>query len=187
MVQVEAVWEQFNQELGSYIRSRVADESTADDLLQEVYLKIHTHIDSLRQPDRVQAWVYQITRNVVHDYYRQQQPVVELVDAIPSPDVVDTPDDTLSRLQRSIVAMLDCLPAEYREALVLTELQGLTQQEAADQLGLSLSGMKSRVQRGRKMLREALLACCHFQFDRLGEVIDYHPRCRCCANEACAQ
>jgi RNA polymerase sigma-70 factor (ECF subfamily) len=82
--------------------------------------------------------------------------------------------------------MIEELPDEYQVALRLTELEGLTQQELAARTGLSLSGAKSRVQRGRKMLREMLLACCHFEFDRHGKVIDYYPECQCCSEVRCA-
>ena len=76
-----------------------------------------------------------------------------------------------------------CSSTGFRQvpgALVLTEFEGLTQVEMAEELGLSVSGAKSRVQRARAMLRDDLLECCHFEFDRLGHVIDYEPRPRCC-------
>ena len=81
--------------------------------------------------------------------------------------------------------MIELLPEDYREAILLTEYHGLTQQQMAERLGISLPAAKSRVQRGKKLLRELLLACCHFQFDRQGKVIDYYPRCQCCADAAC--
>jgi len=67
------------------------------------------------------------------------------------------------------------LPEPYRKALVLTELEGLTQQELADKVGISLSGAKSWVQRGRQQLKEMLTECCAFEFDRRGGVIDCTP------------
>jgi len=79
--------------------------------------------------------------------------------------------------------MVDSLPADYRQALLLTEYQGLTQRELAQKLGLSVSGAKSRVQRAREKLKAMLLDCCHFEFDRRGKVIDYQPNCACCANQ----
>jgi RNA polymerase sigma-70 factor (ECF subfamily) len=75
--------------------------------------------------------------------------------------------------------MIDRLPDPYRQALTLTELEGRTQRELADALGLSLSGAKSRVQRGREQLKELILACCHVEVDRRGGVVDYEPRREC--------
>jgi RNA polymerase sigma-70 factor, ECF subfamily len=85
----------------------------------------------------------------------------------------------------SVKAMVDSLPDTYREALILTEYEGLTQRELAERLGLSLSGAKSRVQRAREKLKAMLLDCCHFEFDRLGKIIDYQPNCTCCTNQEC--
>ena len=78
-----------------------------------------------------------------------------------------------------IALFVAMLPAPYREALSLTELDGLTQRAAAERLGVSLSGMKSRVQRGRVMLREALEGCCHIALDARGRVMDCELRGQC--------
>ncbi len=183
---VETVWNTLNPTLQQFIRRRVPDTPTADDLLQEVYLKVHTNVDSLRDPARMESWVYQIARHVITDYYRAQKPQAEISDLIPIPeDNDDDYDEIVERLSRSVLSMIEMLPKDYRDAILLTEYEGLTQQAMADRLGISLPAAKSRVQRGKKMLREYLLACCHFQFDRQGMVIDYYPRCECCAETAC--
>ena len=79
--------------------------------------------------------------------------------------------------------MIQELPAKYQEALRLTEFEGLTQNALAQRLGLSLPGAKSRVQRAKEQLKEILLQCCHFEFDRLGKIIDYRPNCDCCSSQ----
>lgn len=179
---LETIYTDFHSKLHRFIAGRVSDPDTAEDILQEVYLKIHVKIDDLREEERLESWIYQITRNAIIDYYRRKRPQDELSDQLalaPSDDV-----DATSDLVPSVSAMLDCLPPKYRQALILTEFHGLTQQELADQLRLSLSGAKSRVQRAREKLREAFLDCCHFEFDRRGRVIQYQPRCAACASEA---
>lgn len=181
----ETIWKTFNTPLERFIRKRVSDEQMTADLLQDVYVKIHTHIDTLNNDERLESWVYQIARNTVYDFYRKQKPNVEISDILIAPDTVEADEDVTERLAQSLRSMIECLPEEYQEALRLTEFEGLTQQELAERMGLSLSGAKSRVQRGRKILRETLLACCHFEFDRRGKVIDYYPHCQCCADGAC--
>ncbi len=188
---VENVWNSFNTRLERFVRSRVEDTQAADDVLQDVYLKIHRSIDSLHDEERLQAWIYQITRNTIHDYYRSQKALIgitELDDDTPLfiQQTEDTDDEITQRLVGSVRAMIDALPEDYRQALLLTEIDGLTQRELAERLGISLSGAKSRVQRGRRLLREMLLACCHFEFDRLGKVIDYYPHCKSCMDDACS-
>jgi RNA polymerase sigma-70 factor, ECF subfamily len=184
MMEAEAIWKSLNTPLERFIRSKTPDTETAHDLLQDVYIKIHRGIDTLRDNERTEAWVYQIARNTITDYYRREKPTVEISDFIVSPEE-ETEDEITARLTKSVRGMIDFLPDDYREALLLTEYEGLSQKELAERAGISLSGAKSRVQRGRKLLREMLLACCHFQFDRLGKVIDYYPRCQCCAEEGC--
>ena len=70
----EQLWETFSVPLHQFIQRRVRDPHSAEDILQDVFLKIHTRIDTLHQQDRVAAWIYQIARNAIADYYRAQQP-----------------------------------------------------------------------------------------------------------------
>jgi len=174
------VWNQFSSQLHHFIRKRVSDPRDADDILQDVFVKLHTRIETLRDEDRLAAWVYQIARNALIDYYRRNDRNVDLTDTLP---VEDEPEqnDAETYIARYLADLIDELPEKYREAVRLSEIQGLTQKETAEQLGLSLSGAKSRVQRGREMLRQMLLECCHFEFDRRGTLIDYRPNPQCCA------
>src|SRR5687768_7006536 len=182
LASLEALWEQFHHPLRNFILKRVEDASTADDLLQEVYLKIHQHLHSVRDQDRLEAWLYQVARNAIHDYFRRGRPESELPETLSMPDDDNAMDDLQEKLHHMIRSMIQCLPPEYQSPLLLTEYEGLTQKEMAARLGLSVSGAKSRVQRGRDQLRELMLRCCHFQFDRLGQIIDYQSRCQCCAS-----
>ena len=148
IVTTEKVWEDFNAGLKRFILKRVPDNQSAEDILQDVFLKVHAHIDTLKEEDKLPAWIYQIARNAITDYYRQQQKA-----AIEFPEVSDVPedplDDVINELAPCIKAMVDSLPDDYRQALILTEYEGLTQREMGVRLGISLSGAKSRVQRAR--------------------------------------
>ncbi len=177
---LETIYNDFHSKLKSFVVGRVSDADTAEDILQDVYLKIHSKIEGLRESDRLESWVYQITRNAIIDYYRRAHPQDELSDSLASPP--DDEPDAVSQLASSVKGMLNCVPEKYREALELTELQGLSQVELATRLELTVSGAKSRVQRAREKLKEAFLDCCHFEFDRLGRVVDYHPNCEKCAH-----
>jgi len=173
----EEVWKEFSDRLRSFIRARVASDADADDLLSDVFVKVHTRIDTLRDDQRVAPWLYQITRNTLIDSYRRRHVYTELVD-LPEPGEPES--DAEKAIASDLRGMVDDLPDMYREALVLTEFEGLSQVQMADRLGLSVSGAKSRVQRARGMLRDELLACCHFEFDRRGNLIDFTPRRACC-------
>jgi RNA polymerase sigma-70 factor (ECF subfamily) len=175
----ETVFNEFHAKLRSFTLRQVSDPDSADDILQDVYLKIHAHIQDLQDADRLESWIFQIARNAIADHFRRTRPQEELPDSLPAP--VDEEPDEASELASSIGDMLRCLPPKYRQALDLADFQGLSQAQLAARLNISLSGAKSRVQRARRMLKEAFLDCCHFEFDRYGKVIDSHPNCPECA------
>jgi RNA polymerase sigma-70 factor (ECF subfamily) len=180
----EQLWETFSVPLQHFIRRRVPDQHSAEDILQDVFLKIHTHIDTLHRQDRLASWIYQLTRNAIADYYRAQRPMTDVPETLVAPDALPD-DDVVRELLPCVAAMVDDLPEAYREALRLTEYQGLSQKELSERLGISFSGAKSRVQRARAKLKAQLLACCHFQFDHAGRIVEYHSRCACCTGPAC--
>jgi RNA polymerase sigma-70 factor (ECF subfamily) len=178
---LETVWYRFSDRLRSFIRRRVHDEQTTEDILQEVFLRIHANMGTLRDMAKLESWLYQITRNAIIDHYRGQRATSELPDTLSVFD--DIPEDnSVARLTIDVREMAEALPEPYREAFHLTAYEGLSQKELAERLGLSYSGAKSRVQRARQMVRDMLMTCCHFEFDRRGMIIDYHqPHCCCCA------
>jgi RNA polymerase sigma-70 factor, ECF subfamily len=179
---VTDLWEEFSSTLLAFIRKRVDDPQDAEDILQEVFLKIHNRIETLQDQERLVPWLYQITRNTIIDHYRKQRALAELPeDLVEEPEPIES--EPAAQLAAGLRSFMACLPPKYRQAVALTELEGLKQAELAQRLGLSVSGAKSQVQRGRQLLREALLDCCHFEFDRRGNLRDYIPRqefCRQC-------
>jgi RNA polymerase sigma-70 factor, ECF subfamily len=182
----ERVWEEFHAPLQQFIRRRISDEETAEDVLQDVFLRIHQHMDALKDVRKLESWIYQITRNAIIDAHRsrRQEATLEAAEVLDLPEELPD-DDIVSELLPSVRAMVRNLPELDRQALVLTEYQGRTQKELAERLGLSLSGAKSRVQRAREKLKQQLLECCHFELDRRRHIIDYQPRCQCCVTAGC--
>lgn len=180
---IETVWETFHARLRRFILKRVSDEATADDILQDVFLKIHLRMSTLREEDRLEAWLYQIARHAIIDHYRRPNPIASLDEILPAPEPESAEPDAAGEIAASLREMAQNLPEPYRQALLLTEFEGLSQVELAARLGISLSGAKSRVQRARQKIRDDLLTCCHFEFDRYGRVVEYWEHCCCCAEE----
>jgi RNA polymerase sigma-70 factor (ECF subfamily) len=187
----EGVWHDFHDQLLGFIARRVRTHEDAEDILQEVMLRIHRHSGDLEQADRVSGWIYRIASNAIVDYYRkparrellagERLDVPDPSDSA-SPAVTDessTPE-LREELARCLLPLIERLPLRYRQALVVTELEGVTQAEAAARLGLSVSGMKTRVQRGRTRLKDVLLDCCHVELDRRGGVTSYRARSGSC-------
>jgi RNA polymerase sigma-70 factor (ECF subfamily) len=171
---VEQLWAELGHDLRGFIRARVRDHAAAEDILQDVFVKIHTRLPDLRDRERVGPWVYQIARNAVADHFRRERPTEELPAELDEP--TESADAERPDLRPAVARFLDVLPAEDREALRLTEFEGLSQRELAGRLGISVSGAKSRVQRARARLREQLEQCCRFEFDRRGNIIEAHAR-----------
>lgn len=182
-----AIWRDVHAKLRVFIAKRVTDEAEVDDILQETFLRMHRKLDSLKDPEKLISWVYQITRHAIIDHYRAPARTREVaiglsgdLDAALLPSALSTRQEDSGRLRgelagclRPMIAQLSC---EYREAVTLVELEGLTQHSAAKQLGLSVSGMKSRVQRGRKQLKQLLNDCCAIELDRRRAVVEYSSR-----------
>jgi len=173
---LEHIWQEFAAKLGKFIRLRVNDPATAEDILQDVFVKIQARLDRLKDPAKLESWIYLIARNAIIDHYRTRKETVEVPETLPAEP--DTHDGDVEELKAAFRHMIFNLPEPYREALVLTEFDGLTQRQLANRLGISVSGAKSRVQRGREQLKHMLHECCTFEFDRRGKVIDCTPRAK---------
>ena len=150
-------------------------QADADDILQNVFVRIHERLDSLRSEENLRAWIFRVAHNAVIDHLRRRRPEVT-ADGVEPVSLNNVHDDSPHDLTPCLGPALEQLPKNYREALQLTDLGGLTQKAAANALGLSASGMKSRVQRGREKLKSVLEDCCDIEADRYGNVLDSSPR-----------
>jgi RNA polymerase sigma-70 factor, ECF subfamily len=179
--ELQTGWTELTKQLHSFVARRVP-RADADDVVQEALVRIQRNVAELRDDNRFGAWVYQVTRSAVADHLRKNMRESAGVEALSAEPIErDNEEDVLTA---SLVACLSKfvaeLPSPYREAITLTDLQGLSQKEAAEIVGISLSGMKTRVQRGREKLREMFDRCCSFTQDTRGHVIDYEPHCKNC-------
>ena len=165
-----------------FLRRRVRDASVADDLLHDVFLRVHDHVDSLRDVRCLESWIYQIARNAVIDRQRRERLALPVDPELLQPG---SPDD--NEAQRELAALvprcIEHLPEPYREALRATTFESVAHSELAARWGLSVSGAKSRVQRARRMLAALYEECCHLEFDARGKVIAYTPRDPCCRRD----
>jgi RNA polymerase sigma-70 factor, ECF subfamily len=188
----EGVWLGLHDRLRRFIARRVRSPQDAEDILQEVMLRIHRHRGDLEHADRVASWVYRIAANSIADHYRRparrELASGQATDMAESAGVAAAtaraePDSAELRaeLANCLAPLTARLPELYREALDVTEFHRITQAEAARRLGLSVSGMKARVQRGREQLKDLLLDCCDVELDRRGGVTAYRSKRGSCA------
>jgi RNA polymerase sigma-70 factor (ECF subfamily) len=175
MESLQGVWQDLGARVRRFVGSRVNDPHAADDITQDVMLKVQSNLDSLPPEEKLPAWVMAVARNTVIDHYRARSVRESAGGDVPEEPVSDVADDaSASRdLAACLGRMVEQLPEPYRTALKLADLQGLSQQEIADREGMSLSGAKSRVQRARHQLGEMIRDCCRAEQDARGNVIDY--------------
>jgi len=181
------IWDEVQSGLRAFIAKRVSDEAAMEDLSQEVFLRVQRGLGGLKDHSRLMPWIYQIARHAIIDYYRARDKQPERTVGLAS-DLETVHPASLSlessegsgQLRRELAGclrpMVERLSEDYRQAVTLVDFEGLAQHKAAVRLGLSVSGMKSRVQRGRRQLREMLEACCVIALDRRRGVADYDLR-----------
>ena len=174
------LWIRFSDGLRRFILTKVKNETLADDLLQDIFIRIHSNIDSLQDETKVQAWVYQIARNMINDYYRKSNP--QLLAEVPETmEEEKESDEAMTETIRDMVLFMEELPEQDCQALCQIEFAGISVKEYAVNTGISYTAAKSRVARARHKLSDLLMNCCHYEFDKYGTVIDYHPiKCCCC-------
>jgi len=171
------IWEDFSGALKGFILKRIRDRDAAEDILQEVFLKIHSGVGTLDNQEGLRAWLYSITRNAVIDHIRRRKKdlvLEDLPEELPANSFGDgpSPDD----FEPCLRALATRLPGIYREPFILSELEGMSQKEMGENLGLSASTAKSRIQRGRVKMKEILLECCYFEFDDEGRIEEAQPK-----------
>lgn len=181
MIAAEAsrAWPELEARLRPYVARRVASSFDVDDVIQEVFVRIHRGLDDLRDGQSFGGWVYRIAERAVVDHQRSRarHPLPRAAAALDGEAPPPTHDDDLAEdLTGCIALFVARLPSPYREAITLTELEGITQKDAAEMLGISLSGMKSRIQRGRARIRAMFEECCVVSVDARGRVVDCTAR-----------
>jgi RNA polymerase sigma-70 factor (ECF subfamily) len=192
---MQQIWAEFGHQLRGFITRRVDNVADADDILQDVFLRIHQHRDSVQRADRLGAWLFQVTRNAIADHYRapeRRREVVagasadlelvatDLTDGAHEEEAERDAEQANRELANCLRPIIERLPEIYREAVVLADLEGITQREVADRLGLSVSGAKSRVQRGRQAIKGMLQDCCRIQVDAGGRITGYEVQTSSC-------
>jgi RNA polymerase sigma-70 factor (ECF subfamily) len=183
---LKRISEQFRSEIFAYIRGKLGDSATADDLTQETFVKVGNALAKGTEPEHFRGWLFQIARNTVIDFLKKTPKFVPFeeshaVSKGEDPNPVD--DEFRKRLFSYALNAIETLPTEDREALMLTEMDGLSREELASELGISLSAAKSRVHRARAKLRKTVEECCRLVTDPYGRVIDWKKRGTPCREE----
>lgn len=177
MTTTAKIWDQFHDNLYAFVLKRVRNEADTDDILQDVFIRIHQSLDKLKDEKKLESWVFQIARNATNDFFRKQSKLSG--EEFPELEDQDVGFYGKQEMFCCLQPFVKELPEKYRMAIELADLQGKKQGEVAKILGISHSGAKSRVQRGREILKEKFVECCHFTIDENGKLTGEQDCERC--------
>jgi RNA polymerase sigma-70 factor, ECF subfamily len=184
-MELAAVYTQYHQLLFSFIKSKVNNYEDAEDILQNVFIKVATSVNDLNRKEKLQSWIYTIARNSIIDYYRTN---IGKKNLMTEEDIADsfTDDeyvDTTKGLDCCLIDFVNQLPEEYRDIIIDVEMRGAKQKDLTEKYNLAYPSIRSRVQRGREKLKQILLACCHIQWDNRGNILDVQSKAACAKDE----
>ncbi|OQA86290.1 MAG: ECF RNA polymerase sigma factor SigH [Bacteroidetes bacterium ADurb.Bin234] len=170
----------FYKPLKRYLIGKTKYKETAEDIVQEVMLKVISAHQKNLQVKNLKAWLYQIARNTLIDYYRNfKNQIYENVDTVD--EMFFYTEDETYNSDDFLIPMINLLPQKYSKPLFLSDIENLPQSEIAEQLHLSLSATKMRIQRARKMLYELFIECCDIEYTKTGAFLN------CKIKENCSQ
>ena len=173
------IWADYSQNVLQYFLAKTRNEHDAQDLRQEVFLKVHAHLGTIREEEKVQHWLSVISRNALMDYWKREKRSFdehELRAQLENDRLLD------HAAEQCVNHMIDTLPGQYGAPLRLSDIEGEKQADVANKLNLSVSGAKSRIQRARRLLKEAITTCCHIDLNSRNELVDadcHNPACGC--------
>jgi RNA polymerase sigma-70 factor, ECF subfamily len=180
----QRAWAEHHRSLRGFIARRLPRGTDVDDVLQTLFLNFHRHFGNSEPPAAPGAWLLHAARHAIIDRYRgaarrREESVGDFdgVAELAAGQPAASPEELTTMSPASCVRpLLTRLSAADRDALLLTDLGGMTQQDAAVRSGISVPGMKARVQRARRRFRAAFDACCELTFDGRGKVLSAVPR-----------
>ena len=160
------LWNLYSDNLKTYIFSFTKDMDLANDILQDTFLKLHLKQDELKKVENIKSWLYSVTKNTLVDYYRKNKIELPFKD-----NNTETEEPHQHGPEECLIPLIKKLDNKYKEPLLLCDIQGLKQNEAAQKLNITLSALKSRILRGRKLLQEGFMNCCDYQLDKNGKLV----------------
>lgn len=172
------LFQQYREELLLFVNRRLHDRVQSEALLSDVLMKMHRQCEQLTHVKNIRAWLFQVARNTINDYFREQAKQAEK-------SVQNLADERSwesagpEALASLIPALMTCLPEKYAQPLLMSDLEGISQKDIATQLNLSVSAVKSRVQRGRRKLKALFYECLYLELDQQGVPMDYRIKPLC--------
>ncbi len=176
---LENIWEEFSKKLLGFIISKISSREDAEDILQEVFIKIQKNINSLQEDKKLKSWIYTIARNAIFDFYKSKKIKTSEFDEKYLQIEELSEDSSFLEISECLSHMIKTLPEKYSQALEQVDLQWKSQIELSKYLNISIPWAKSRVQRGRKLLKQMFIDCCKPSLDKHWNIIEVHQKGKC--------
>ena len=161
------VWGIYAEDIRHFILSKVKNPVITEDILQDTFIKVHTKLHTLKDADKLKSWLFSIARYTILDYFRIHKNEISVEDL----ELESEPEPNQHSEQDCLRGIIKNLPKKYRDPLFLADIKGLKQQEVANQLHVSLSTVKSQIQRARKQIAQGFMDCCGFQMNKKGHLV----------------
>lgn len=180
-MEIATIHGEFHKALHNYISARVKDSDDAADILQEVFIKIASKLNTLTNSEKLKSWIFTITRNAIIDYYRKNasNKNIGLTDEMINEVTFESDVDATKGLDKCLEKFIQDLPVDYRNIIIDSEIKGIKQKDLAEKYNLAYPSVRSRVQRGRSRLKEMFLACCKIEADSRGNILKATPNNTC--------
>ncbi|MGB0834703.1 MAG: RNA polymerase sigma factor SigZ [Psychrobium sp.] len=175
---LQQLWQEYQSALRSFLLLKVANGADVEDILQEVLIKTHHNLGEVHHQSKIKPWLFQIANNAVIDFYRKRGSKKQRENDVTWYD--EDVSDVIDSFTACLEPFIKQLPEQQRQLLMAIELEGISQKNYAEQNGISYSTLKSRVKKAREMLKKQFDDCCHFEFDKNGNVIDYQRKGASC-------
>jgi len=169
---LEQLWDEYYEHIRNFVLQKTNHHTDTEDIVQMTFMKAYEGMARLQDEEKRRAWIFQIARNSIIDHFRKEKKTEALLDNV---NIVEEEPvaDCNSEAAEGMMNVLTLMPDKYREALELSELQGLSQKQLSEHLNISYSGAKSRVQRGRELVKEMMTSCCAIEADHYGNIVEY--------------
>jgi len=182
---ITGIWNNFDTQLSALICKKTKHQDHCHDILQDLYIKVIENIDKIEKAENVKSYLLKMADNAVTDHYRKQsnKPANDFSEDILLPGEAELNDASLQLADCCLRPMIESLEPIYKEALIMTELESMTHKQYAEKIGISYTNAKTRVQRARQKLKDVILECCIYEFDKYGNIVSCQKNLeKCCGN-----
>ena len=171
---LESIWQEYSTSLRGFLYSRVSNDADVEDLLQEVLIKTHQNLDTVKSSEKIKPWLFQLANNTIIDFYRKKGRSRDISAA----DLWYADDDVVveQALAKCVEPFIRALPKKSADLLLAIDIEGQSQNDYAEKAGISYSTIKSQVQRGRAKLRTLFDDCCSLTLDKHGNVVEFQAK-----------